>query len=771
MSEHTSKGPSDFIRDLVEKDLASGKYGSRVVTRFPPEPNGYLHIGHAKSICLNFGIAEQYGGRCNLRFDDTNPTTEDPEYVEAIKDDIRWLGFDWDGKALHASDYFERLYDFALELIEGGHAYVDSLSEAEIREYRGTVTEPGRPSPDRDRSIEESLDLFRRMRAGEFSDGSHVLRARIDMGAANMKMRDPLLYRIRHATHYRSANAWCIYPMYDFAHCLSDAIEGITHSLCTLEFENNRDIYDWVLAHTTIDRPAPEQTEFARLNLTYTVVSKRKLLELVEGGLVESWDDPRMPTLSGLRRRGYTPAAIRSFCDTIGVSKANSTVDVSQLEHAIRDDLNQTAPRLLAVLSPLRVVITNYPEDQDEMLEAPYFPADIGKEGSRQLPFSRQILIERDDFEEDPPAGYRRLSPGREIRLRYAYLIRCHEVIRNDAGEVTEVHCTYDPETRGGSAPDGRKVAGTIHWVDAQRSLPIEARLYDRLFSEPNPGGAKDGPDFKESLNPDSLQVLANARIEPAAADFEAGSRLQFERQGFFYRDPTCADLEPLVFNRTVSLRDSWGRRAGALPAAVERPRESSPHREGTPRELSVDQRQTADRYVATYDLAPADAELLARDPEAGLFFEQAVAAHPNATGIASWLLNELRGELKDDQNGRLQPADLAGLVRLIDSGRISGKSAKRVLAEMLATGGSPAEIVERLDLGQIDDELQLAAVVAAALAAHPDQLAAYRAGKTALKGFFVGQVMKATDGRANPKRVQRLLEHHLASERTPETS
>ncbi|MDX1644920.1 MAG: glutamine--tRNA ligase/YqeY domain fusion protein, partial [Thermoanaerobaculia bacterium] len=433
----------DFIRDMVEEDLASGKYDGRVVTRFPPEPNGYLHIGHAKSICLNFGIAEEYDGHCHLRFDDTNPTTEDPEYVEAIEKDIRWLGFDWGENRFFASDYFEALYDYAVELIENGRAYVDSLSEEEIRDYRGSVTEPGRDSPYRDRSVEENLDLFRRMRAGEFEDGEHVLRAKIDMAAANMKMRDPILYRIRHAHHYRSGDAWCIYPMYDHAHCLSDAIERITHSLCTLEFENNREIYDWILEHTSAERPLPEQTEFARLNLTYTVLSKRRLLELVEGGHVEGWDDPRMPTLSGLRRRGYTPESIRSFCDAIGVAKANSVVDVAQLEHAVRDDLNYRAPRLLCVLDPIRLVVTNYPDDGAEELDAPHFPSDIGREGGRKLLFSRQLLIDRADFSEDPPKGYRRMAPGRDVRLRYAYIVRCDEVVRDGEGEIVEVRCTY----------------------------------------------------------------------------------------------------------------------------------------------------------------------------------------------------------------------------------------------------------------------------------------------------------------------------------------
>jgi glutaminyl-tRNA synthetase len=544
---------------MVERDLASEKFGGRVATRFPPEPNGYLHIGHAKAICVDFGIAEEFGGTCNLRFDDTNPTTEDPEFVEAIKDDIRWLGFDW-AEERYASDYFEQLYDYAVELIERGLAYVDDHSEEEIRLYRGTVREPGRESPFRDRSVEENLDLFGRMRAGEFAEGTKVLRARIDMAHPNMKMRDPILYRILKKHHYRRGDSWCIYPMYDHAHCLSDAVEGITHSLCTLEFENNRAIYDWILENTTVARPRPEQTEFARLNLSYTIVSKRKLLELVEGGQVDGWDDPRMPTLAGLRRRGYTPRAIRRFCDAIGVAKANSVVDVAMLEHAIRDDLNYAAARVLCVLRPLKVVITNYPEGEVEWLDADYWPRDIPKEGTRKIPFSRELYVEQADFMEDPPRKFFRLAPGREVRLRYGYFIRCEEVIKDDAGNVVELRCTYDPETKGGQAPDGRKVRGTIHWVSAAESLPVEVRLYDRLFTDPEP--LNHDEDFKTFLNEESLEVLPDARIEPSVADAEPGTRHQFERHGYFYLDPEAgAEGGKPVWNRVVALRDTWGRR------------------------------------------------------------------------------------------------------------------------------------------------------------------------------------------------------------------
>ena len=558
--ESTASGAAkDFLRALVERDLASGKFGRRVATRFPPEPNGYLHIGHAKAICIDFGIAEEYDGSCNLRFDDTNPTTEDPEFVAAIRLDIRWLGFEW-ARELYASDYFEQLYDFAVELIGKGLAYVDDLSEAEIREHRGTVREPGRESPFRDRPVAESLDLFARMRAGEFADGEKVLRARIDMAHPNMKMRDPILYRILKKHHYRRGDAWCIYPLYDHAHCLSDAIEGITHSLCTLEFENNRAIYDWILDNTSVKRPRPEQTEFARLNLSYTVVSKRKLLELVEGGLVDGWDDPRMPTLAGLRRRGYTPTAIRRFCDAIGVAKANSVVDVAMLEHAIRDELNHAAARVLCVLRPLKVVITNYPEGEVEWLDADYWPRDIAREGTRQVPFSRELYVERTDFMEEPPGKYFRLAPGREVRLRYGYFIRCEEAVKDAAGNVLELRCTYDPATRGGQAPDGRKVRGTIHWVSAAHSLPVEARLYDRLFTDPEP--LSHDEDFKTFLNEQSLEVLGEARIEPSVATAEAGTRYQFERHGYFYLDPEAtAARGRQVWNRVVALRDTWSSR------------------------------------------------------------------------------------------------------------------------------------------------------------------------------------------------------------------
>jgi glutaminyl-tRNA synthetase len=558
MTTSDMTNPSHFIREIIAEDVQRGKYGGRVHTRFPPEPNGYLHIGHAKSICLNFGIAAEFGGLCNLRFDDTNPTKEDVEYVESIQADVRWLGFDWDDRLFYASDYFEQLYQYAVQLINAGKAYVDSLSAEEIRASRGTLTGAGRESPYRNRSVEENLDLFARMRAGEFEEGTHVLRAKIDMASGNVLMRDPVMYRILHASHHRTGDTWCIYPMYDYAHCVSDSLEGITHSLCTLEFEDHRPLYDWFLDALGIYHP--QQIEFARLNLGYTVLSKRRLLTLVEQGYVTGWDDPRMPTLSGLRRRGYTPEAIRNFCERIGVAKRNSIVDLALLEHCLREDLNRRAPRVMAVLRPLRVVIVNYPEDQVEELEAVNNPEDPSM-GTREVPFSRVLYIERDDFREDPPKQFFRLAPGREVRLRYAYFITCTGVVKDDrTGEVVELHCTYDPATRGGDAPDGRKVRSTLHWVSAAHALETEVRLYDHLFANANPSADEESVDFTASLNPQSLEVMKSCRVEPSLADAAPGARYQFERLGYFCVDAVDATIGALVFNRTVTLRDTWAK-------------------------------------------------------------------------------------------------------------------------------------------------------------------------------------------------------------------
>ena len=557
-SNEAKPDPLDFIREIVANDLESGKHGS-TVTRFPPEPNGYLHIGHAKSICLNFGISlENEGGVCHLRFDDTNPAKEDVEYVDSIKDDVRWLGFDWGGNIFFASDYFEKLYDFAIELIQAGKAFVCELTLDEIAEHRGTPTKPGTNSPYRDRSPEENLELFQQMRDGEFGDGTRVLRAKIDMASPNLHMRDPVLYRIRKTPHHRTGNKWCIYPMYDFTHCLSDSIEGITHSLCTLEFEVHRPLYDWVLDNVTINC-RPRQIEFARLNLNYTVLSKRKLLTLVEEGRVDGWDDPRMPTVSGLRRRGYTPASIRSFCKTIGMTKFNSLTDVALLEHSIRQDLNDITPRRMAVLRPLKVVVTNFDEDKVEELEAANHPKDP-EAGTRTVPFTREIYVERDDFMEEPPRKFFRLGPGREVRLRFAYFITCNEVIRNAAGEVTELHCTYDPETHGGNAPDGRKVKGTIHWVSASHAFEAQVRLYDRLFTVEDPNKEDNGKTYLDHLNTESLEVIVGAKLEPGLARAEPGERFQFERLGYFCADAIDSQAGKPVFNRTVTLRDTWAK-------------------------------------------------------------------------------------------------------------------------------------------------------------------------------------------------------------------
>ena len=555
-----SPPPTDFIRDIIDEDLRTKKHGDRVATRFPPEPNGYLHIGHAKSVCLNFGIAAQYGGTCNLRLDDTDPSGESLEYVESIITDVHWLGFDWADRLFYASDYFERIYEFAVDLIKMGKAYVCSLNADQMREYRGTLTEPGRESPYRNRPVDENLDLFTRMRAGEFEDGAHVVRAKIDMASPNVVMRDPIIYRIKRMPHYRTGDTWVVYPMYDFAHCLSDSVEKITHSICTLEFENNRPLYDWFVNHLIAD-DRPQQIEFARLNVSYTILSKRRLIELVEKKYVTGWDDPRMPTVAGMRRRGYTPEAIRAFCAKIGVAKNDNLVDASLLEHCVRDDLNERAPRAMGVLRPLRVLIDNYPEAQTEEFDAPNHPQNPDM-GTRKVPFSRVLYIEREDFDENPPKKYKRLGPGREVRLRNAYVIKFQAMTKDEkTGEVIEVHCTYDAETRNGPPPDGRKVEGVIHWVSAEHSLGAEVRLYDRLFTVQDPAAVED--DVMNYLNPGSFETLVSCRVEPSLAGAQAGSRYQFERLGYFCIDVKDSSPGALVFNRIVPLRDSWGKIAG----------------------------------------------------------------------------------------------------------------------------------------------------------------------------------------------------------------
>ncbi|MHC4621526.1 MAG: glutamine--tRNA ligase/YqeY domain fusion protein [Planctomycetota bacterium] len=556
MNTDDSSARLDFVRSIVAEDRKAGKWEGRVHTRFPPEPNGYLHIGHAKSICLNFGIAEEFGGLCNLRFDDTNPEKEEEEYVRSIIEDVRWLGWDWQDRLYFGSDYFEQMYEYAVQLIKAGKAYVCDLTPEEVAEHRGTLTSPGKNSPYRDRSAEESLDLFKRMRNGEFPDGSRTLRAKIDMAHPNLNMRDPVMYRILHGTHHRTGDEWCVYPMYDWAHGLEDSVEGITHSICTLEFENHRPLYDWFLDELGVYHP--KQIEFARLNLSYTVMSKRKLLRLVQEGLVSGWDDPRMPTISGMRRRGYSPESIRNFCKVIGVNKFNSTVDIALLEHCVREDLNRTSPRVMAVLRPLKVIIDNYPKGKLEELEAINNPEDANA-GTRMVPFSRELYIEREDFMEEPPKKFYRLAPGREVRLRYAYFVTCTDVVKDSSGEIIELHCTYDPATRGGDAPDGRTVKSTLHWVSAAHAIPAEVRLYDHLFTKENPDDVPEGEDFKSNVNPNSLEILTGCKVEPSLADAKPLARYQFERLGYFCVDPdTSADR--LVFNRTVSLRDTWAK-------------------------------------------------------------------------------------------------------------------------------------------------------------------------------------------------------------------
>lgn len=756
---------SDFIRQIIEEDNRTGKYGGNVVTRFPPEPNGYAHIGHAKAIVLNFGIAlEQERGRCHLRFDDTNPETEDMEYVNAFIEDVKWLGYDWGEHLYYASDYFEQMYQYAEELITKGLAYVDSSTEEEIREARGSISEAGRPTKYRERSVDENLDLFRRMRAGEFPNGAHVLRGKIDLASTNMLMRDPIFYRIRHASHYRTGSEWCIYPLYDYAHPLEDAIECVTHSLCTLEFDNNREIYDWLVENTSV-KCRPRQYEFARLAVDYMMTSKRKLLLLVNEGTVTGWDDPRMPTIAGLRRRGVTPEAIRNFCEMVGVSKANSRVDIAKLEYAIRDDLNQKVPRVLAVLNPLRVVITNYPEDQVEEIEAPYYPHDVPLEGSRKLPFARELFIDAEDFMEDPPKDFFRLAPGREVRLRYAYIIRCDDVVRNAAGEIVELRCSYDADTRGGAAKEGRSVKGTIHWVSAAHAVKCEVRLYDRLFNAADPD---EGDDFRANLNTKSLVVMENAYVEPSVRNDAAGSRYQFERLGFFCSDIKLSSAAQLVFNRTVTLRDTWAKMSGAQKADEGRPQRQQPAQRRQTEAVPVKERElneTGKRYVAQHGLDPIEADVLSRDAVTARFFETAIAGGAQAHSLAKWLINELPREAKGRAVNELPitPAQFAALVLLIDTNVISGSAGKEVLAEMAENGGAPLEIVERKGLRQISDASQIVPIVRELVEANADKANAYRAGKTGLLGFFVGQVMSRTGGRANPEMVRNIIVEQLS--------
>jgi glutaminyl-tRNA synthetase len=776
-----SSSRDNFIYDIIDEDLEEGTYGDRVVTRFPPEPNGYLHIGHAKSIVLNFGIkhdyADQADTRCHLRFDDTNPDTESPEYVDSIKEAVQWLGYDWEEHEYYASDYFEQFYEYAVQLIKQGDAYVDSLDEEEIREYRGTVDEPGEPSPYRDRSVEENLELFRKMRAGEFDDGEHVLRAKIDMSSPHMIMRDPLLFRIKHAHHYRQGSDWCIYPMYDFAHPLEDAIEDITHSLCTLEFDNNRRVYDWVMEHCLEEEALPSrprQYEFNRLNLDYTVMSKRRLRRLVEENYVDGWDDPRLPTIAGLRRRGVPPSAVRSFCRGVGVTRSQSRVQMSHFEHALRDDLNEKAPRVMAVLNPLKVVVTNVGADDVEWLDAPHWPRDIDREDSRAVPFTRELYIERDDFQEEPADDFIRLAPGREVRLRHAYFLTCEEVVKNENGEVVELRCTVDPDTRDGTAPDGRSPDGTIHWVSASRGVPFEARVYDRLFDAPNPRAGEE--DFTEHLNPDSLTVREGV-LEPSAAENPADRRVQFERQGYYWPDPEDSTPDHLVFNQIVSLRDTWGDSDAGLSAEeirrqrAEKERQKERHRQRSlegkrdPVELLTDEeRARFERYHESWGVARDAAATLAAETSLSTFFETALQAYDAPEATANWIVNELRGELDGRKVGALPftAEQFGALVRLVDTDEITNRGARSVFDEMLEHGGDPESIVDAQGLRQVDDREQLEPVVEEVLAAHPEEVARYRDGKQSLIGFFMGQVMQATDGSANPELAREVLREAL---------
>ncbi|WP_263831771.1 glutamine--tRNA ligase/YqeY domain fusion protein [Sulfurospirillum oryzae] len=742
----------DFLRLKVEEDLKSGKY-KEVITRFPPEPNGFPHIGHAKSICINFGIARDYKGHCNLRMDDTNPTTEDMRYVEALKDAVTWLGFEWADKVYFASDYFPKIYDYAVQLIKMGKAYVDSLNEEEIREYRGTVTEPGRRSKFAERSIEENLDLLERMKKGEFKDGEHVLRAKIDMSAANMKMRDPLLYRIRHAHHFRTKDEWCIYPMYDFAHCLSDYIEGVTHSICTLEFENNRDIYDWVLDELELKLPRPYQHEFARLGMNYTVMSKRKLLELVNGNYVSGWDDPRLPTIAGYKRRGYTPESIINFCDQIGIAKANSMVDVAQLEFCIRDDLNPKVPRVMCVLEPLKVTIENY--EGEEEIDASYYPHDVPKEGSRKLPFSREIYIERDDFMENPPADYYRLTPSQSVRLKHAYILTCKEVVKDANGTIIEIKAEYHPDSKSGSDTSGIKTKSAIHWVSAKHAKQAEVRLYERLYKI-------DAPEGLEDLNPDSLHVIKNAFVEPAVISEKPDVRFQFERQGYFYADPIDYTDEKPVFNKIVGLKESWSKKAEATENAPKSVAHKVAHVEGEVVPMSEAEKALFEKYTKVLGLNSEIANTLARDEQLAHFYEETLLHVNSPVSVANIVANEVAREFKQEMELKFSAKEIAELVAMMDEGTISNKIAKQVFEEMAKTGENPKTIVEAKGLTQISDPEKLKPLIDEVIAKNPENVAKFKAGNTNLFSFFVGQVLKNSGGKANPSVVNALVAEKL---------
>ena len=769
------KPGTDFVRQIVAEDTESGRYGGRVVTRFPPEPNGFMHIGHAKSVCLNFGVAKEFGGVCHLRYDDTNPEGEDEEFVVGFQEDIRWLGFDWGEHLYFASDYFERMYDCAVILIEKGLAYVDSESEEEIREGRGTVTKAGTPGRYRDRTVDENLDLFRRMREGEFEGGAHVLRAKIDLEYPNMLMRDPVLYRIRHANHYRQGDEWCIYPMYDYAHCLEDAFEDVTHSICTLEFENNRELYDWVLDNVGFEEPRTHQYEFARLDLEYTVLSKRRIIPLVEAGVVSGWDDPRLSTVRGIRRRGVPPEALRLFCEMIGVAKAQSVVDIGKLEFAIREVLNQAAPRVMAVLDPIKIVLTDYPDGQTEEFNAPYFPHDVPREGTRMVPFSSELFIERTDFEEDPPLGFRRLVPGGVVRLRHAYVIRCEKVVRDKAGQLVELHCTHDSESRGGKGTDGRKVKGTIQWVSAAHALTAEVRLYDHLFIEGPEIDSGEDEEIVSRINPESLKILKGAKVEPSISDDSPDTRYQFERTGYFWKDPVDGVGEELVFNRIVSLKDSWSRTAAKSDVKVSRGKSGSGkvvNKLRSPEKPTVNESRAAaraanpqlmarfERYSNDLGLTLEHADLLTTSLEVSDFFEKALAVYDEPAEVAGWLTTDVRGLLgaRRLKDLRFDGRGLGQLVALVAAGRLSRRAGKDVLARMIDKGGDPDQLIVEMGLEKVSDLTALESVIEEILAAWPEKVIEYQAGKSGLIGMFVGEVMKGTKGAGDPKVARELL-------------
>jgi glutaminyl-tRNA synthetase len=767
--------PQNFLADIVAADVAAGKSGGKVVTRFPPEPNGFLHVGHSKSILLNFGLARAFGGRTHLRFDDTNPVTEEAEYVEAIQADVRWLGCEWGKHLYYASDFFPRMYACAERLVREGKAYVDEQPQDAIREQRGSFDRPGVSSPFRDRPAAESLDRLRRMKAGEFPDGAMVLRARIDMAHPNVLMRDPLLYRIRHAHHHRTGDAWCIYPMYDYAHPLEDAFEGVTHSICTLEFESNRELYDWVLDALGPWDPRPRQYEFARLALGYTVMSKRKLLQLVNEGRVSGWDDPRMPTIAGMRRRGVTAEALRDFAELIGVAKNNSVVDIGKFEYAIRNDLEPRSPRALAVIDPVRLVVTTWPEKKVEALDVPWWPGDPARGGeTRKVPFGRELSIEREDFSADPPRDWRRLAPGREVRLAGGYVVRCDEVVRGPGGDVLELRCSHDPASLGDAAAS-KRASGTLHWVHASRSIPAEVRLYDRLFKVELPDAE---PSFLDALNPASLVVAKGARVEPALASAAPGSRFQFLRQGYFFADPVDSKAGALVFNRTLTLKDTWAARAAAAakPTEERRTREKKAATDAAPprktraefraetRAENPELEERYARYTKEHGLSQDEADLLTADVATAAYFDAAVSAKAKPASVARWLLNDLAGLAGDRALDAipLPGAAFGRFVALVDAGRLTAGGAKALLADLVATGGDPAARMKALGLEKVEDRGAVEAAVGRALAAKPAEVARYRAGEKKLFGVLVGAAMKEAGGTADAALVRKLLEERL---------